>query len=209
MKEYTGKYLYPPRPATKAPSSGLPTYERMGYIAQPKLNGSCGVLFLDGKVAKLMGRHNNQLSREVIDREKLKSLHRGSGWIVLVGEYMNKSQKDRSGKIFAGFVIFDILVYGGKLLRGTTFSERQEILDSLYAPQGDYDEYLSILGPGLFRVKNFTTGFSSRWLQLTKVPMYEGFVLKRPGGILEEGLRENNNTGWQLKIRKATKNYKY
>jgi len=39
--------------------------------------------------------------------------------------------------------------------------------------------------------------------------MIEGFVLKKPSGKLESGLREKNNMGWQLKIRKPTKNYQY
>jgi hypothetical protein len=39
--------------------------------------------------------------------------------------------------------------------------------------------------------------------------MYEGLVMKRPTGTLETGMREANNTGWQVKVRKATKNYEY
>lgn len=41
------RYLYPPRPEIKSPQSGLKTYERMGFIAQPKLNGSCSLTFLE------------------------------------------------------------------------------------------------------------------------------------------------------------------
>jgi hypothetical protein len=209
MKDYsTPSYIYPPRPATVAPPTGIGTYERMGFIAQPKMNGSCAVLFLDGSSSKLMGRHNNTFAREIINREDLKRLHRGAGWMVLVGEYMNKSQKDSKGKPFNGFVIFDILVLNGKHLVGTTFLERQQMLDSLYVSK-PYDDYIDSVGSSAFRARNFRTDLKGVWEKLTKVQMYEGFVLKRPDGILENGFRESNNTGWQLKIRKPTKNYKY
>lgn len=211
MREYKAfKYIYPPRPATKAPPSGLTTYEKMGFIAQPKLNGSCAVLFTDGATVKVMGRHNNTLSRELIDKDHLRRLHKGSGWLVLVGEYMNKSQRDSRKKLFNGvFVIFDILVYNSQHLVRTTFSERQNLLDKLYGEGEDYDDFLTHLSPFVYRVKNFTSDFEKLWNRATSTEMYEGFVIKRPSGILENGLRENNNTGWMVKIRKSTKNYSY
>jgi ATP-dependent DNA ligase len=203
------KYIYPPRPETKGPPSGLKTYERMGFIAQPKMNGSCAVLMLDGGSARVMGRHNNVLTREVVPVEDLKRLHRGAGVMVLVGEYLNKSQKDFKGRPLAGFVIFDILVYNGKHLLGSTFQERQELLDTLFPFGNSFDRFMDNVSQNVYRAKNFTSDFESLWKEATKVQMYEGFVLKRPNGILENGFREANNTGWQLKIRKPTKNYKY
>lgn len=208
------KYIYPPRAATKSPPSGLVTYERMGFIAQPKLNGSCGVLFLDGfGGARLMGRHNNDFARVTIDKVDLKTLHRGAGYMVLVGEYMNKSQKDGNKKLFNDtFVIFDIVVYGGKQLIGSTFLERQELIEKLYPSYSHdkhFDDYIQYVSPSVYRVNNFTSNFNSLFGKIVTTQMYEGFVLKRPDGKLENGLREANNTGWQLKIRKPTKNYKY
>lgn len=210
MKDYDSmKYIYPPRPSTVAPPSGLKTYERMGFVAQPKMNGSCAVLFLDGTTARSMGRHNNTFAREIISKENLKTLHRGAGWMVVVGEYMNKSQKNSKGKPFTGFVVFDILVHNGKHLLGTTFLERQKLLDTLFPLGNSYDDYIDEVGTSAYRVKNIASNFVESWNRITRTQMYEGFVLKRPDGILENGFREANNTGWQLKIRKPTKNYKY
>jgi ATP-dependent DNA ligase len=210
MKTYDSfKYIYPPRPATKAPPSGLKTYERMGFIAQPKLNGSCGVLFLDGKSARLMGRHNNAFAREILRKDDLQRLHRGAGYMVITGEYMNKSQKDGKGKPFNGFVIFDILVHNGKHLLGSTFMERQALLETLFPSGNSFDDYIDEVGPSAYRVRNITSNLTDAWNRIIKTEMYEGFVLKRPDGILENGFREANNVGWQLKIRKPTKNYKY
>ena len=39
--------------------------------------------------------------------------------------------------------------------------------------------------------------------------MYEGWVLKKKGSKLKNGLSEKNNTDTQMKFRKPTKNYSY
>jgi hypothetical protein len=39
--------------------------------------------------------------------------------------------------------------------------------------------------------------------------MVEGFILKRKSGKLEMMTREQNNTGWQVKVRKPTANYQF
>jgi hypothetical protein len=210
MADYTSfKYLYPPRPQTKVPATGIETYERMGFWAQPKLNGSCALLFTNGEKAFFMGRHKDTFSRQLIASEDLKSLHLGGSWTVLVGEYMNKSQKDSKGRVFNGkFVIFDILVYRGEYLLRSTFQQRQEILDNAWKTSS-YDDYLYQINDLFYRVKNITSGFASQWDKITQISMYEGFVIKRPGGKLESGYHPNNNTGWQVKCRKPTKNYSY
>lgn len=210
MKSYIDfQYLFPPRPEIKAPSTVISNYEGK-FIAQPKLNGSCAILFTNGEKVIMMNRHKAQFSRELlINKEELKKLHKGNGWIVLIGEYMNKSKKDSNGNIFNGkFVIFDILVYQDKYLIGTTFKERQELLDKLY-PTQSFDKYISAISSSLFKVNNIQTNITQSWEDIIKTDMYEGFVLKNPYGTLDVGYRSNNNTGWQLKIRKPTKNYEY
>lgn len=201
------RYYYPPRPSIKSPSSGLDTYERMGFIGQPKLNGSCSVLFLNGSDTRLMNRHGGSFSRNLIPTEDLQRLHRGSGYTMLCGEYMNKSKKDSRGRLFNGcIVLFDIMVHKGQYLTGTSFLERQILMDQLF-PGKDYDDYLYEVSNNVYRVKNFTKNFKSTYNEIIKVDMYEGLVCKKPQGILEAGYRPNNNQGWMVKIRKSTKNY--
>lgn len=209
------RYYFPPRPEVKSPTSGLATYERMGFIGQPKLNGSCSELFTnsslhtDSSHMRFMGRHQETFARELIPREDLAALHKGQGWQVLVGEYMNKSKKDGNGKTFNGcLVLFDILVHKGQYLTGTNFLERQELLDTLF-PTSPYDKWIDQVSKNVYRVKNFKSNFVILYNEIVQIDMYEGWVLKRPSGILEAGLRPGNNTGWQLKIRKPTKNYSY
>lgn len=203
------RYLFPPRPEVKIPPSSIKDYEEKNYVAQPKLNGSCAVLFTDGHQVILMNRHAKTFGNKLlIDNKCLKSLHRGNGWLVLTGEYMNKSKRDTQGKLFNGcFVIFDVLVYQSQHLE-LTFEERQKLLDELY--EGNpYDGYISKIENQLYRVNNFKTNLTQSFGEITKTDMYEGFVLKRPSAPLEIGWRSANNVGWQLKIRKPTKNYAY
>ena len=203
------KYYFPPRPEIKSPQSGLPTYERMGFWATPKLNGSCAILFLGTDKLRFMNRHQNTFSRELIPKEDLAALHRGSGPMVLCGEYMNKSKKDANGKTFNGcLVLFDILVHKGQYLTGTTYEERQELLESLF-PSSNYDKWIDQVSKNVYKVKNFKSNFVALYNEIVEIDMYEGWVLKKPTALLEMGLRPLNNNGWQIKIRKATKNYSY
>jgi hypothetical protein len=93
-------------------------------------------------------------------------------------------------------------------LIGSTFLERQKLLDNLFVTNS-YDDFIDQVGPSAYRAKNFVKGLNTIWNNIVKTQMYEGFVLKRPDGILENGFREANNTGWMVKIRKPTKNYRY
>lgn len=216
MQPYNNfRYYFPPRPEIKSPQNRLPIYEKMGFWGSPKLNGSCSMLYTNSSLytdsahMKFMGRHQNTFAHEIIPKEDLVALHKSSGWQVLVGEYMNKSKKDANGKIFNGYlVLFDILVYNSKYLTGTTYQERQELLETLF-PSFKYDKWIDQVSKNVYKVKNFKSGFVALYNEIIEIDMYEGLVFKRPQGILEMGLREINNTGWQVKIRKPTKNYTY
>src|SRR3990167_1499118 len=86
------QYLYPPRPEAKITTKTLPRYNGGAYLASPKFNGSNGVLFLPGDgTYKLYNRHGALMTlyNPLIKFEKL---HRGSGWMVSNGEYMNKNK---------------------------------------------------------------------------------------------------------------------
>jgi len=199
-------YLYPPRPETVLPESYISLFEKKEYIWQPKLNGSCGANFTDGKEVIFMNRHKKNFVYNHMNINELKSLSRG-GWTVLVGEYMNKGKCGADRKPFRNkFVIFDILVHENEYLLGTTFAKRQKLLDKLY-PSTYYDGWITKISENIFRANNFTTNISQKFKEISKIDMYEGFVGKKPTGILEMGMHEGNNKGWHVKVRKPTKNY--
>ena len=129
--------------------------------------------------------------------------------MVLCGEYMNKSQRDENNKIWNHkFVIFDIIVYNGTHLIGTTFEERYELLRKLYL-DNLVKKHLHQISENCFRVNSVMFGFKNVYNDITQYQMFEGLVLKKGNGKLENGTTENNNVRTQLKCRKPTKNYAF
>lgn len=203
-------YIFPPRPKNPVPTTELDFWDNGMMIAQPKLNGSNAVIFMDGNNCYFFNRHNQRMTNVQIDKEELLKLYSGEGWMVINGEYLNKSKNDENGHPFNHkLVIFDILVHNGTYLLGTSFQDRINLLDSLFGKVESDKNYLYSISENIYRVKSFTSNFKSIFNELIKVDMIEGLVCKRKSGKLEIGTTENNNTKSQIKFRKPTKNYKF
>ncbi len=208
MVDYTNGYIYPPRPELKVPPDCISDYDNGQFLAQPKLNGTCCEIYSGLDRIRPMGRHNNYITNFRLDEIELRTVF-GYGNNLIIGEYLNKSKKDKNNEIFNHkFVIFDQLVSDGKYFLGTTFKERYDILLSLYKPISE-DEFLYQISENIFLVKSFYYDFMNLWLKLADIDMYEGLVFKLLNGKLERGLREKNNDKIQFKSRKETKNYIY
>lgn len=214
MKYLNYNYIFPPRPEHKIDPKFLGNFDNGEYVAQPKYNGSCAVIFLhsDG-FFKVMNRHGEVMSNVKYDQIDFKSLYKGYGFMVLSGELLNKAKNGEDGKLFnQKFVIWDILVYCGETLVGSSFPERMRILSKLYpnaGPDSEYKHLISTVINGVYRAPVYQKNFVSLYEDIAKVDLYEGLVLKRISGKLEIGNRSANNTGWQIKCRKPTKNYKH
>lgn len=207
------KYIYPPRAENKISPESLLTFEEMGkFLAQPKLNGSSMQIYFSagGKEIKLMNRHKKPIECKM-DKEELKRLYRGKGEMILCGEYLNKNQRDETGKPFnIKYVIWDIIMLDGKHLIGTTFEERYNLLKRLYneIPLADFPRKRLIqISLNCFLVLSSSQRFKEIYEDITRFQVYEGLVLKKKDGKLEDGYSENNNIKTQIKCRKATKNY--
>jgi hypothetical protein len=204
------RYIFPPRPKNAIPDTELEFWDNGSLIAQPKLNGSNCVIFTNGEKTIVMNRHNQRLTNFNISDNEIKDIYRGEGWMILNGEYMNKSKSDENSQVFNHkFVIFDILGFNGEYLVGKTFEERIQLLDEIYGQVDSEKEYLFKVTENVYRVKSYAGDFKSLYDKLTPIDMIEGLVMKRKNARLELGTSENNNTKSQLKCRKATKNYKY
>ena len=204
------RYIFPPRPKNAIPDTELNFWDNGSLIAQPKLNGSNCVIFTNGIKTVVMNRHNQRLTNFNISDNEIKDIYRGEGWMILNGEYMNKSKSDENNQVFNHkLVIFDILGFNGEYLVGKTFEERVNLLDELYGQIDSDKEYLFKVTENVSRVKSYTIDFKNIFDKLTPIDMIEGLVMKRKNARLELGTSENNNTKSQLKCRKATKNYKY
>lgn len=210
------KYIYPPRPETKIAPTSLKMFDEMDiYLAEPKLNGSSMEVYTDGKTLATMNRHNDTIACK-IDKSELLALHRGKGQMILCGEYLNKNQKDESGKPWnIKYVIWDIIMYEGKHLLGTTFEERKRLLAELYPSTNDAysskaDTYfMKQISENCYRVSPIIHGFEKFFDEIVKYEIFEGLVLKRRDGKLENGITAANNTRTQIKCRKPTKNYNF
>lgn len=204
------QYLYPPRPKNPVHPSEIDFWDNGMMIGQPKINGSNVVIFTNGEDIFVYNRHNQLMSSFQISNQEILSLYSGKGWMVLNGEYLNKSKSDENNQIFNHkLVIFDILVYNGTYLVGTTFQDRVNLLDNLFNKKESEKTYLYSISENIYRVKSFTTNFKTIFNELVKIDMIEGLVMKRKSGKLEIGNTENNNTKSQIKFRKPTKNYKF
>jgi hypothetical protein len=212
MNYTTYKYIYPPRPDHKIEPKLLGIYDTGEFYAQPKLNGSCCVVFLDGQnPAIVMNRHNEPMTLVKRDQIDFEPLHRGNGYMVLTGELLNKAKMGESGELFnQKFIIWDILVYEGIHLLDTTFHERQQLLFNIFRPyRGKQRFLLAVSIKGVYMADLFKSDFVKTFAALIKTDMYEGMVIKKKDAKLTHGFHENNNTGWQVKCRKPHKNYKF
>ncbi len=205
------RYIFPPRPKNAISPDDLNFWDNGTLICQPKLNGSNCLIFTNGQKIMVMNRHNQRLTNFQLTDAEIKNLYRGNGgWMVINGEYLNKSKLDETGQVFNHkFVIFDILCYDGDYLVGKTFEERVNLLDTLYDQVDSEKDYLYSISTNVYRVKSYRDGFKEFFDKYTPIDMIEGVVLKRANARLELGATEQNNIKSQLKSRKATKNYKY
>ncbi len=203
------KYIYPPRPKNAVSPEDLEFWDNDSLIAQPKLNGSNCLIFTNGDSHFIMNRHKQRLSGFKLS-DQINDIYKGDDWMILNGEYLNKSKSDENNEVFNHkFVIFDILAYNGEYLVGSTFSERIDLLDDLYGFDDSEKDYLYKISDNFYRVKSYNTGFKKIFDDLTPIDMIEGLVMKRKNAKLEIGATELNNVKSQLKCRKPTRNYKY
>lgn len=211
MKYTNYRFLYPPRPENCIPDTELEYWDNGTLIGQPKLNGSNTTIYTNGIKVIVMNRHGERLTSFKLTDEEVKNLYRGNGeWIVINGEYMNKSKSDENRKVFNHkFVIFDILAFDGEYMVGKTFQERVYLLDELYGTKDSEKEDLYFISENIYRVKSYYKDFKNIYDRLCKIDMYEGIVFKRKNAKLEMGNSEKNNTKSQLKCRKKTLLYKY
>ena len=208
---YDGQFLYPPRAEHRIQPQSVGDFDNGQYIGQPKFDGSNTAVAISETTVVAKERHNTFFA--IPPKFDFKALHRGKGHMCITGEFMNKSKLDGSGQPFKGFCIWDITAFDGLILIGSTPEERIELLKLLYPPlfgavsYGGIDYMYKTDVPGIYRANNFYAYFSDIYETLSKIDMIEGFMLNRKNGKLEMMSREQNNTGWVLKVRKPTQNY--
>ena len=214
MEYLNFSYLFPPRPEHKVARGLLSHYERLGWHAQVKKNGTATVIFAKGDQVIFKTRHAAE--QKDGDDHKMwtpKQAHidffRGfDKWNVFVAELLHSKTPHIKDDLY----IFDQIVRDGVHLVGTTFSERQAMLrlryaDGIEARKADVRCDQLRIHKHICLAKNFKGGFDK--LFDTLKPEDEGLVLKKPDARLEACFKPMSNAAWQCKSRIAHANYSF
>lgn len=210
-------YIYPPRADAVLKAAQLPQYGD-AWIAQPKYNGSCAVVFINGRNdCQLFNRHGEKLTLQI--PLNYTALNDSDKFMVLCGEYLNKNKNGESGTPFNHkFIIWDILVHKGVYLVGQTVEERLNLLYTLFGASRGlvhsegfsfFNHLLLTNTDEILLAPTYMGDFLHLYNDIVQTDLYEGLVLKKKNAPLELGIREKNNTGWQMKVRKETKSYRF
>ena len=197
------QYLYPPRPERKVPPSTIGFYEKRGYLAQVKKNGTCTVIFARGDQVIFKTRHNDDHKAWTPKLEHVKFFQSNStSWSVFVGELLHSKTPHIKDQLY----LFDLIVDQGEQLVGSTFLERQKLLYAKY-PNGTYEGDQQRVHQYVSLAVNFASNFNDVWSRL-KVED-EGLVFKKLTGKLEACFKPSSNEGWQCKSRRPHANYSF
>lgn len=213
-------YIYCPRAEYKCPAADLDKYDNGQYIATPKYNGMALNVFTNGEELHLYNRHKENMPLLVKNSQvEFRKLAQTKNWYVFAGEYLNKGKYGETGvKEKDKFIIWDVLVYDGNYLVGSTFSERLDLLESIFpcrrAVVTDkavevYDHLCCTDLHNVYKAPAYLGNFTELYKQIVKTDMYEGLILKKKDSKLEFGTQVLNNHSWQIKIRKSTLNYSF
>jgi ATP-dependent RNA circularization protein (DNA/RNA ligase family) len=184
--------IYPPRPEKAIIPGLIPNFERQGYIAQIKFNGTCQVIAIDKFGVVDFRTRKGERNRAWAPSGKVIDFFQKFPDSIFVGELLHSKGPSVKDTI----VLFDVIQYTGELLIGRSLSDRLDILKTI-------KETANVKVARVHK-KNLLDLFRG----LTD-PLHEGIVLKKPDAVLRDCRRSGLNAGWQIKVRKPTKNYGY
>lgn len=200
------RFLWPPRPDNIVPPGTLSFYKKRGFCAQVKKNGTCTVLVKDPRGNLTAFTRHNELHKLWVPDPTTPCLRRfkklPSHWMVFVGELLHSKVQGIRDTLY----LFDIIVDENRQLVGETFIQRQDRLHHLWPVVGEHDHYYNI-DERLWIAKPIIVEDLSDFFNGLTNPEDEGLVLKDPNAKLEICRNATINSKWQVKCRKATKNY--
>jgi len=206
----TFEYLYPPRPENAIVPEHLQYYENKKWCAQYKKNGTCSIFAISpAKEVIAMNRYGESHRQWRITAHIKKELIRlfpENSWFVIVAEILDAKTKTIKDTIF----IHDVLVWESKFLYGSTFEDRQKLLDSRLVTNVESQTHYVCDSEGkVWYAKRFEKGFAALFKNIKDTSIDEGLVLKNPKGKLRFCIKSDSNSGWSVKCRHETKNYAY
>lgn len=205
------EYLYPPRPEIAIIPEHINYYEKSKkWIAQYKKNGTCSIVAISPlKEIIAMNRHkesHKQWSVTSHVKTELARLFPENKWFVLIAELLHAKAKSIKDTLY----IHDCVVWGSKFLYGSTFMERQKLLDARLITNAEAQTHYVCDSEGkIWYAKRFHKNLSYLFFGIKDTSIDEGLVLKDPNGKLQFCIKPDSNSGWSVKCRHETKNYLY
>ena len=212
MKYDKWKFLYMPRPDNAIASAMLNYYEKRGWLAQYKKNGTATIIGISPeKEFHVWNRHKElhktwQLTPYL--KKELIRLFPEKKWFVLCAEILHLKTPHIKDTLF----IHDMLVWQGEFLLGSTFISRQKLLDERLVTKDETDSHYicDTKGEGkIWYAKRFDKNFKEIFLSINDAKTDEGLVLKDPDGTLKLCMKPTDNSDWQVKCRHSTKGYAF
>ena len=183
-------FLWPPRPEKAIPPDMIPFYERNGYLAQIKKNGTCSVISTDDNGNVEFWNRHKELHKAWMAPDYIIEYFKKFPNSTFVAELLHNKSPSVKNTIY----IFDVLIYMGTDLVGETLKDRLTIIDTMPANKG------------IILVQNYYSGFRKLYDSLSD-EIDEGLVFKDPNARLKFCFKDGMNSNWQVKCRKITKNY--
>jgi ATP-dependent DNA ligase len=165
-------------------------YEQRGWTCEIKKNGTGSIVSIEDDV-EFFTRHGVAHKAWEPQLEAKRFLRKLSD-SVFAFELLHS----KGGGVRDTYYFHDVLRFRGTDLVGTTLAERREILA----------EAMRKCPSNMGVAVPFESNFADVYRKLAHV-LDEGVVLKDPKAKLRDCSREGTNAGWQVKCRKATKNF--
>ena len=197
-------YFYPPKAEAKIPVGLLDLYEKKGWWAQIKKNGTNSVIFVPpDREPFAYNRHGEKhkvWNFDDLSARCFKNLP-GTGWYVFNAELLHS--KVKGGPRNTNYV-HDVLVCDGQYLIGSTYASRYELLREFFQSYiHDETESHFVLDPHTWLARNRYHAFKALYTGLNQAED-EGLVLKNPSGRFST--TDSKGAGWMAKIRKPNRN---
>ena len=224
LKVKHDQYIFPPRSKNAVPREESAMFAELGWKAQLKYNDTRTIIkyCVDGKV-ELWSRHAERLKtyqaqewlvNELIEVGRLLNIEPGTV-TMLDGGLLDQKHRLIKDTI----VIWDVLVFNGQHLVGTTYDSRYNKF--LNVQSGPWNFNVPKVGNIQFGLKLTDNVFTPEcynselwedlWDTIDRVnapfgdsPVLEGLCFKDMSGKLELGYKEINNSSWFMRSRVKT-----